>query len=164
MKNNAVYDTSFYSGLAPDPDISMSECADKHRLLPFSSAEPGRYRTSRTPYLREVADSLGVMCDCTQVKVMKGTQLGFTEVGQNWLLYIAIYAPGPYLMVLPTETLVRDHARQKLNPTIRLVPELRERIQDPRSKGGGSTMVTKEFTGGFMKMGWANSGVTFRRR
>ena len=140
----------------------MSECADKHRLLPRSSAESGRYRTARTPYLKEVADSLGVTCDTTQVKVMKGTQLGFTEVGNNWLLYIAMYAPGPMLMVLPTEALVRRHAKQKLNPTIRLMPELRAKIVDPRHKTGGSTMISKEFTGGFMDMGWANSGVTFR--
>ena len=38
-------------GMRPDPDLTVSEWADAHRMLSSrASAEPGQYRTSRTPY------------------------------------------------------------------------------------------------------------------
>lgn len=41
------------SGMRPDPDLTVSEWADAHRKLSSrASAEPGQYRTSRTPYAR----------------------------------------------------------------------------------------------------------------
>ena len=46
-------------GMRPDPDLTVSEWADQHRSLSSrASAEPGRYRTARTPYLREIMDAL----------------------------------------------------------------------------------------------------------
>jgi len=39
-------------GIRPDPDLTVSEWADRHRWLSSrASAEPGRYRTARTPYI-----------------------------------------------------------------------------------------------------------------
>ena len=46
-------------GLEPDPALTVSEWADTHRMLALrASAEPGRYRTSRTPYMRAIMDAL----------------------------------------------------------------------------------------------------------
>ncbi|MFV0385289.1 MAG: phage terminase large subunit family protein, partial [Paracoccus sp. (in: a-proteobacteria)] len=46
-------------GIRPDPDLTVSEWADRHRWLSSrAAAEPGRYRTARTPYLREIMDAL----------------------------------------------------------------------------------------------------------
>ena len=46
-------------GLTPDPQLTVSEWADQHRWLSSrASAEPGRYRTDRTPYMREIMDAL----------------------------------------------------------------------------------------------------------
>ena len=40
------------NGMRPDPDLTVSEWADQHRKLSSrASAEPGQYRTARTPYL-----------------------------------------------------------------------------------------------------------------
>jgi hypothetical protein len=45
-------------GLKPDPTLTISEWADAHRFLsPRASAEPGRYRTDRTPYMRAIMDA-----------------------------------------------------------------------------------------------------------
>ena len=39
-------------GLRPEPALSVAAWADRHRVLsPRASAEPGRWRTARTPYL-----------------------------------------------------------------------------------------------------------------
>jgi len=45
--------------MRPDPDLTVSQWADAHRKLSSrASAEPGQYRTARTPYLREIMDAL----------------------------------------------------------------------------------------------------------
>ena len=42
-------------GMRPDPDLTVSEWADQHRKLSSrASAEPGQYRTARTPYPRRI--------------------------------------------------------------------------------------------------------------
>ena len=46
-------------GVRPDADLTVSQWADAHRMLGSrASAEPGRYRTSRTPYMREIMGSV----------------------------------------------------------------------------------------------------------
>jgi len=43
-------------GLMPDPALTVSEWADRHRVLsPRASAEPGRYRTDRSPQSLPIA-------------------------------------------------------------------------------------------------------------
>ena len=50
---------AWHEGLTPDPLLSVSAWADQHRMLSSkASAEPGRWRTARTPYLREIMDCL----------------------------------------------------------------------------------------------------------
>jgi phage terminase large subunit GpA-like protein len=41
--------------LRPPPQLTVSEWAERHRMLGSrASAEPGPWRTSRTPYLKDV--------------------------------------------------------------------------------------------------------------
>ena len=47
-------------GLTIDHVMTVSEWADRYRVLPPFSAEPGRWRTARLPYLREPMDCLSV--------------------------------------------------------------------------------------------------------
>ena len=48
-------------GMMPDPVLTVSEWADRHRMLSSkSSSEPGRWRTARTPYLKDIMDCLGM--------------------------------------------------------------------------------------------------------
>ena len=50
---------AFGQSLAPEPQLKVSEWADQYRFLSSTaSAEPGLWRTARTPYLREVMDCL----------------------------------------------------------------------------------------------------------
>ena len=46
---------AYRSGIKPDPYIDFVEWANTHfRLTKESSVEPGRYRTSRTPWVEEI--------------------------------------------------------------------------------------------------------------
>ena len=50
---------AWFEGLKPDAFMTISEWSDEYRFLsPKAAAEPGRWRTERTPYLREIMDQL----------------------------------------------------------------------------------------------------------
>ena len=73
----AEIERAWREGLTPDPLLSVSEWADRHRTLSSkASAEPGRWRTSRTPYLRDIMDCLSPSSPVERVVFMKGAQVG----------------------------------------------------------------------------------------
>jgi phage terminase large subunit GpA-like protein len=150
-------------GLLPDPALTVSEWADQHRVLsPRASAEPGRYRTDRTPYMREIVDALSPMYPVRRIVVMKSAQVGFTEGGNNWIGYVIHHAPGPMLAVQPTVELAKRFSRQRIEPLIAESPALRERVKPARSRDAGNTVLSKEFPAGLLVITGANSAVGLR--
>ena len=154
---------SWSSGLKPDPDLTVSEWADRNRMLASrASAEPGRYRTGRTPYMREIMDRLSPGDPTQRVVFMKAAQVGATEAGNNWIGFVIHQAPGPMLAVQPTVDLAKRNSRQRVDPLIEESPELRMRVKPARSRDAGNTMLSKEFAGGILIMTGANSAVGLR--
>jgi len=149
--------------MRPDADLTVSEWADAHRMLGSrASAEPGRYRTSRTPYMREIMDALSPSSAIQRIVFMKAAQVGATEAGNNWIGFAIHHAPGPMLAVQPTVELAKRNSRQRIDPLIEESPELRERVKPARSRDAGNTMLSKEFAGGILIMTGANSAVGLR--
>lgn len=154
---------NWHEGLKPDPFMAVSEWSDKYRFLsPKSAAEPGRWRTERTPYLKEIMDCLSVSSPIQRVVFMKGAQVGGTEAGNNWVGYVIHIAPGPMMAVSPTVEMAKRNSRQRIDPQIEDVPELRERVAPARSRDSGNTVLSKEFPGGVLVMTGANSAVGLR--
>src|ERR1043166_6853990 len=95
LSADAVIRAAASAGVRPDPFLTISEWADKYRKLSQrASAEPGAWRTERTPYLREIMDCLSPSSPIERVIFMKGAQIGGTEVGNNWIGYVIHQAPG----------------------------------------------------------------------
>jgi phage terminase large subunit GpA-like protein len=81
-----IYFGAAAAGIRPDPLLTISQWADKYRKLSQrASAEPGPWRTDRTPYLREIMDCLSPSSPIERVVFMKGAQIGGTECGNNWI-------------------------------------------------------------------------------
>ena len=64
MSENAAVDrlnalvSKLVAAIRPPPNVSVSEWATQNRVLsPEASAEQGRWRNSRTPYLVEIMDA-----------------------------------------------------------------------------------------------------------
>jgi phage terminase large subunit GpA-like protein len=158
-----IHDRAFDGGLRPDPLLTVSEWADQHRRLSGKAAsEPGPWRTSRTPYLREIMDCLSPVSSIERVVVMKGAQIGVSECGNNWIGYVIHHAPGPMLAVLPTVEMAKRNSKQRIDPLIEESEVLRERVQPARSRDAGNTVLAKEFPGGVLVMTGANSAVGLR--
>ncbi|SEA97771.1 Phage terminase large subunit (GpA) [Rubrimonas cliftonensis] len=151
------------SGLRPDPDLTVTEWADRHCMLSGrASAEPGRYRTVRTPYMREIMDQLSPGDPTQRIVFMKAAQVGATEAGNNWIGFAIHQAPGPMLTVQPTVELAKRNSRQRIDLLVDESPELRDRVKPARSRDAGNTMLSKEFAGGILIMTGANSAVGLR--
>lgn len=150
-------------GLTPDPLLTVSEWSDRHRMLSSkASAEPGRWRTSRTPYLKAIMDCLSPMSSIERVVFMKAAQLGATEMGNNWIGYVIHHAPGPMMAVSPTVEMAKRNSKQRIDPLIEESPVLAELIAPARSRDAGNTILAKEFRGGVLVMTGANSAVGLR--
>ncbi|WP_333779756.1 phage terminase large subunit family protein [Falsiroseomonas oryzae] len=150
-------------GMAPEPALLVSEWADKHRVLGSrGSAEPGPWRTVRTPYLREIMDALSPAQAARRVVFMKGAQVGGTECGNNWIGYVIHHAPGPMLAVQPTTELAKRFSDQRIDPLVEETPAIRERVAPARARDTGNTLLSKEFPGGILVLTGANSAVGLR--
>lgn len=150
-------------GMRPDPDLTVSEWADKHRKLSSrAAAEPGQYRTARTPYLRDVMDALSPSHPAQRISFMKAAQVGATEAGNNWIGFVIHHAPGPMLAVLPTVEMAKRSSRGRIDPLIEESPALKERVQPARSRDAGNSMLSKEFPGGILVLTGANSATGLR--
>src|SRR5512137_1437626 len=150
-------------GLTPDPLLTVAEWADRHRTLSSkASAEPGRWRTSRTPYLRDIMNCLSPTSAVERVVFMKGAQIGATEAGSCWIGYVIHHAPGPMMAVWPTVEMARRNSKQRIDHLIEESPALLALIAPARSRDSGNTILAKEFRGGVLVMTGANSAVGLR--
>ena len=157
------FESALRGGLTPDPPMSVSEWADRHRVLSQRAAsEPGRYRIARTPYMQAIMDALSPADPARRVVFMKAAQVGATEAGNNWIGFVVHQAPGPMLAVQPTVELAKRNSRQRIDPLIEESPVLRDRVKPSRSRDSGNTMLSKEFPGGILIMTGANSAVGLR--
>jgi phage terminase large subunit GpA-like protein len=151
------------NGFKPDPRLTVSEWSDTYRILTSeASAEAGRWRTDRTPYLREIMDEMSPTSSTQQVKVIKGTQLGFSSIADNIAMcYLDLY-PCPILYILPTETLAKGTSRRRITPSIKAIPHLAKKVIGGKSKDDVGEVFSKAVAGGNLTFGWSNSTSSFR--
>jgi phage terminase large subunit GpA-like protein len=112
--------------LAPPPDLTVSQWADKHRvLLPKTSREPGPWRTARTPYLRAVMDAYNLPY-VRHIACCFGTQLGKSEGPiLNVLGFIISEDPYSSILLYPSSDDARSVSRNRIQPMIDASPVLR---------------------------------------
>lgn len=149
---------TFAKSCRPRKVLTVSQWADAHRVLtPESSSEPGPWRTSRIPYLREIMDALSVRSAVKTITIMKSSQGGGTEIGLNWIGYVMDHAPGPMLVVVPTLQVRTRWVRQRLDPMLTGTPRLAGKLDIRRRRDGSNTEELKIFPGGLLVLGGANS-------
>jgi len=143
--------------LAPPPRLTLSQWADQYRYLsPETSAEPGRWQTSRAEYLRGIMDAVSDP-RVERVVIMASARVGKTEVINNLVGFHVGQDPAPILIVYPTETAAEEWSRDKLAPMLRDSPSLRSKIAPARSRDSQNTTLHKVFPGGRLYVVGANA-------
>jgi phage terminase large subunit GpA-like protein len=151
-------------GLKPPPKLTVSQWADTYRILSSeSSAEPGRWSTSRAEYQRGMMDAVSDP-DIETVVLMTGAQIGKTELLNNVVAYHIHQDPAPILVVQPTLEMAQTWSKDRLAPCIRDTPVLTDKIKDPRSRDSGNTTLHKSFPGGHVTACGANSPASLASR
>lgn len=149
---------AFLEALTPSEYLDLDEWADRYRILPTeTSSESGQWSTARFPFLRKIMKCLSPASAARSIVVIKGSQLGFTEVSINWILYTADVHPGPMLYAQATEQAAEDFSKQKLAPSIAACPAVRYSLGEGKARGLSDTILDKGFPGGYIAIGPANS-------
>lgn len=155
---------SFVKAMTPPAVLKVWEWADKHRILPeTSSHESGQWRTDRFPFLKRIMELLSPDCDVRQIVVMKGSQLGFTEVFLNWAFYIIEFALGPMLYVQKTLDVMEVFVKQRFDTSVDSMKSIKSKIgKGTIGRSTGDTGKLKIFPGGMLRFGGANSAASLR--
>lgn len=137
---------------APPPDRTPDEWADRERILPPGSAEPGPFRSARTPYMTEIVRA-AVSAAYDKVVAALGSQMGKTEGVFNVIGHRLQDDPAPVLYIGPTQKLVESYSESRVMPMIRSAPKLWERLLK-----GKKNKITEKFIAGVrLGFGWAGS-------
>lgn len=140
------------------PIQTVSEWADANRIIAKGSgAEPGPWRTSRNPILREIMDCLSDHSPVRLVDFMKSAQIGATEIGINWTGYVIDRGADSMIVAQPVKDLARSWAASKFDPAVMEMPELLAKLHT-------DNMLEKHFPGGTLWVIWSNSAKQLRQR
>jgi phage terminase large subunit GpA-like protein len=140
------------SGFKPPENLTVSEWADKRRRLsPEASAEPGPWRTSRTPYLKEPMDAF-TDPKVKRIVLVSASQVGKSELLNNIIGYIIDEDPGSILFIHPTTIDAKEYSKLRIAPMIRDCPTLRRKVASPKSRDSGNTILQKSYPGGILTL------------
>jgi len=147
----------------PGERLLVWEWADANRVLSGKeSAEQGRWRTDRVPYLRFPMEVLSVSHPAEHVILQWGAQLGKTQTVLNFVGYCIDHEPGPMLGVLPTLDTAKRYSRNRIDSLVENTPSLRGKVAQQRSRDASNSRLLKDFPGGFLSMAGANSPALLR--
>ncbi|MFU8837887.1 MAG: phage terminase large subunit family protein [Thiohalomonadaceae bacterium] len=116
-------------GAKPRDLLTVSQWAERRRILATGTNAPGPWRNEKNPHLVEIMDSLSEHSPVRSVWLKKGSGVGGTEVMWNWIGYIVDHLQNKdLLLVVPTIEL-RDRS---YNPRLRKLfdetPALKEKV------------------------------------
>ncbi|MFX3673297.1 MAG: phage terminase large subunit family protein [Paenisporosarcina sp.] len=150
--------------LAPPPKLKVSEWADAYRQLSKeASAEPGKWRTDRAPYQREIMDAVNDP-KAESVIVMSSSQVGKSEIINNIIGYYIDYDPSPILLLMPTLEMAESYSKDRIASMIRDTTVLSKKVGDSKSRDGNNTLLHKKFPGGHLSLVGANSPASLASR
>ena len=146
-----------YEMFRPPKLLNVADWADENRILVSeSSSEPGRWRTDRAPYQREIMNSF-TQPNINTIVIMASAQTGKTEAELNMMGRAIDIDPGPMLFIQPTDGFAEDFSKRRVAPMIRACPALQRKVYEAKSRDAGNTITMKTFPGGSVSFTGANS-------
>ena len=145
------------NGLKPLPKTSVSQWADNHRMLSSGiSAEPGKWKTSRAPYQKDIMNAF-TESGIHRVVVKSSSQIGKSDMMNNVIGRFAHLDPCAIMMIQPTIDMAQDYSKTRIAPMIRDTKVLNNLFYDVKSRDANNTILSKVFPGGRLIMCGANS-------
>lgn len=149
--------------ILPPADLTVSDWADANRMLPETSAEPGRWRTNRAPHSRAIMNAVNLP-GVRAISVMGSSQIAKTEILNNIIGYHVDLRPCSIMVMQPTEKDAKDYVLGKLDPMFEDTPILRDKISRKKSRDSENSTFWKKFIGGWIRIISGNSTSSTRGR
>ena len=145
------------NGLKPLPKTSVSQWADNYRMLSSGiSAEPGKWKTSRAPYQKDIMNAF-TEPGIHRVVVKSSSQIGKSDMMNNVIGRFAHLDPCAIMMIQPTIDMAQDYSKTRIAPIIKDTKVLNNLFYDVKSRDANNTILSKVFPGGRLIMCGANS-------
>lgn len=145
--------------LKPPQKLKVSEWAERYRVLDSkTSAAPGMWKNSTTPYLQGVMDAF-CESEIETIVFCKPTQVGGTESLNNMIGYVISQDPAPALIVYPTLELAEYASKNRLQPMIKLSDDMANKFIESETK-----VLELQFEGMYIVVAGANSPASLASR
>lgn len=138
--------------LRPPKKRTAAQWANESRVLPAGSAEPGPWRSDRTPYTIPIAAACADPHYRRVVAVM-GSQMGKTAGLLNVIGHKLDDDPAPILYIGPTKSNVDGVIEPQVAQMLRTAPTLWRKTL----KGRKAQKLIKRVSGVTLRMAWAGS-------
>lgn len=142
--------------------ITPVEAADRHRHLRNPGAYSGPWRDSPEPmqHLVEPTNNLAMTSSYSMVALMGPSQMGKSEIGNNWQLHCVIYDPADIGFWAPTKELMASYVTTQIDKLLDECPDVAIR---QLSTASADNIFLKQFKGCDWHFLWP-SGANFRAR
>nr|DAE57066.1 MAG TPA: terminase large subunit [Caudoviricetes sp.] len=120
------------------------------------SAEPGKWKTSRAPYQKDIMNAF-TEPGIHRVVVKSSSQIGKSDMMNNVIGRFAHLDPCAIMMIQPTIDMAQDYSKTRIAPMIRDTKVLNNLFYDVKSRDANNTILSKVFPGGRLIMCGANS-------
>lgn len=150
--------TGLLDGMKPTARLTVSEWAQLYRELDSkAAAEHGAWRNERTPFLVGIMDKLSATDPHQKIVFKKGSQIGATEAGCNWIGYTIDIAGKSMLCAMPNEDMAEKFSKMRVQPMIDACESLQKKVASKKDRDGGNTILFKEHVSGILALTGANS-------
>lgn len=140
------------SALVPPENITVSEWAEKYRQLDAkTTARPGPWRNSSTPYLKGLMDEFNNY-ETEEIVFVKPTQVGGTEAILNMIGFVIDEDPSPAMVVYPTDELAKSISKNRIEPMLLNSPTLKEKYHE-----NDSSVLEMQFDDMYLSLVGSNS-------
>jgi len=147
-------------GMKPQSKLTVTQWADKYRVISEGNAEPGKWKTSRAKYLKEIMNSFS-MSGVHRVVIMSSAQVGKSSVLENVIGRFVTVDPSLIMVVQPTLEMANDFSKSRLSKMISdtkiLTPLFYGKGETAKTRNAEQTLLSKFYRGGRIVLVGANS-------
>ncbi len=119
--------------LRPPEKITVSQWAEKYRILDETSNFKGRWNNAITPYLVGLMDAFNDPY-IQEINFCKSTQVGGTEAMLNMIGWCITENPATTMIVYPSDDLAKEVSEERIQPYFKKTQALAERYRERESK------------------------------
>lgn len=152
---------AFHRASKPRDLLTVSQWAERYRVIETGSNAPGRWDNSRAPHATEIMDSLSEHSPVRTVTFLKASGVSGTEIMLNWIGYNIHHAQKDMMFIVPTLDLRDRTFNPKLDKLFRETPVLAEMINTKNRSSENRQDLTEAGSMRLIKSG-ANSPDSLR--